>query len=158
MPQPMTSTAVRAILGQDTEEVFVVLLEIDHADMTTPLRVALNTEDVTSNGNLFTAFPFTIIPPSDESDRINAGRIVFIDVTREIRTELLSISSPPTVDAQVVLASDPNSIQIQWPKLLLNDLIVEGIQISGQLVIEDFSKEPFPAAIMSPGRFPGLHG
>ncbi len=63
----------QAAFLQDTDEVFLALLTIAHADISPSIRVVNNTENITSNGNLFTAFPFDIQLP-DEKRRFFEAR------------------------------------------------------------------------------------
>ena len=69
---PLTSApAIAAARAGETGEVFLVLATFTHDALTDPIRVANNTEDITSNGNLFKGIPFmfTLISDDDRQPR-----------------------------------------------------------------------------------------
>ena len=49
------ATARAALHAPETDEVFLVLLTIDHTDMAAPIRVCNNTVDVTSREDVWNA-------------------------------------------------------------------------------------------------------
>ena len=97
--------ATEAIHKTETEEVFLVLLELDHDDFNNPLRLVNNDVDIISNGNLFTAFPFEITLPNDEENIIPQAKLKIDNTDRQIVQAIRSIGSDPIdVLLQVVLA------------------------------------------------------
>ena len=65
MARTVSATLEAAVYEQETNEIFHILLEIAHTDMSATLRFVNNTEDVVSNGDTYTAFPFLIdFPPA----------------------------------------------------------------------------------------------
>ena len=100
----ISPTATEAIHKTETEEVFLVLLELSHALIVPPLRLVNNDVDITSNGNLFTAFPFEITLPNDEENIIPQAKLKIDNVDRQIVDVIRSIGTDPVdVLLQVVL-------------------------------------------------------
>lgn len=58
-----------------SDKAFLTLLTVEHTTLSTPLRIVRNNEDVTSNGNVYTAFPFEVELPNS-SDDINGAKLM----------------------------------------------------------------------------------
>ena len=71
MPRTVSLSAMQGAMAQETDEVYLILLDIDHADLPSTLRFVNNDSDVTSNSNLYTAFPFEATMPDDKDDNSN---------------------------------------------------------------------------------------
>jgi len=133
-----------------------VLLAISSDDFST-LRFANNTEDVTSNGETYTAFPFMVdVPPEASATQLPLSTLQIDNVSREIIEEIRSLSSPPTVTISVVLHSTPDTIEGgPWEFKLLN-ATYDASTISGSLGFEDILNELFPYGTFNPKNFPAL--
>jgi len=146
----------QAIYAQETDEVFIVLLEIDHADFASPIRVCNDSTDITSNGNVYTAYPFEIELPTDEDGDVPQARLIIDNVDRSLTEAIRSIQSPPTVRIMVVLVSDPDTVEIDLPGFVFTNISYDVMTITGTISIENFLNEPFPGDIFTPTQFPGL--
>lgn len=156
MPRNVSLAAIQGALAQQTSEVYLVLLEIDHANLGTPLRFVNNSENVTSNSNLYTAFPFAVVLPDDQESREPRAEIRIDNISREIIDEVRSLSTYPTMTLSVILASSPNTIE--WGPL---EFITQGANydantITFSLVYSVFAEEPFPYRVFDTINFPGM--
>lgn len=152
-----TSNALKAaVAGQETGEVFLFLLEIDHDNLVTPIRVCNNMEDITSNGELFVAYPFELALPSDSNDESPKTRLSIDNIDRSLMATIRSITSAPTVRIMAVLASTPDTLEVDLPGFSLVNISADAMAISGDLSIEDFTTEPFPGDRFLPSSTPGL--
>ena len=59
----LSSAAQAAVFAAQTGEAFLVLLELNHADLATPIRVTSDAVATVSNGDTYTPFPFFISLP-----------------------------------------------------------------------------------------------
>lgn len=151
------STAFRlAAFAQETGEVPLVLIEIAHDDLATPIRIVDNREDVVSGGNTFLAFPCSIVLPEDREDVLPTVQIVVQNVGREITDGVRALSTPPTVRIAVVLASSPSTIEIGWMEFSLSDVAWDALTVEGTFGPPPILNESFPALVYSPADFPGL--
>lgn len=158
MSRSLSSLAKQAINAQETGEVFLLLLTLSHASLGTPIRAANNLENVTSGGNLFTAFPFTIVLPHEQEDQPPKMRLVIDNVDRSIVTALRNLTSPPTIQLEVVLASQPNTIEATFPGFTLRQASYDQLVVEGDLALEEITLEPFPEGSFDPQSFAGLYG
>lgn len=158
MARSLPSTVVEALNAQTTDNVFLVLLTVSHPDFTT-VRLVNNTEDITSNGNVHSAFPFSIILPPDSEEFQPRIKVEVVNVTKLLIDEIRTIAGDTdraTVDIQVVEASDPDTDLITLTNFQMVEVSYDKDKISFLLVIETFLSEPFPSKSFTPSNFPGL--
>ena len=152
----VTTTFEGEAFAQDSGKVYLVLLEISHADLTSTIRVVNNNENITSNSNTFVKFPFDITLPDNKNGSPSAAKLAIDNVSFEISDAIRSISTPATVKIQVVDAANPNTIEVEFPNFLLTNVNWDVNSVSGDLTQEDFFIEPFPAGTFSPNAFPSV--
>lgn len=156
MSRSLSSVAKSAIFAQETGEVFLLMLTISHATLTAPIRVVNNTENITSNGNLFTAFPFMLTLPDEREDQPPRMHITIDNVDRQIVQAVRNMTSPPTIQLDVILASQPDTLEASFPGFTLRQANYDVLTVEGDLTLEDVVLEPFPALSFAPQTFPGL--
>lgn len=166
MSRTLSSAFTSAINGQETGEVVIALLTITHPDMSSPLYLSSDptvriSDDpllyaTASRSNSYIFLPFTFTLPDDKSDSTPRVEIVFDNINRQMISLLRSISSPPSVLMEVVLASSPDLVEISLPSMILSDVTMSDTTISASLVTDHLINEPFPAGAFTPGYFPGL--
>ena len=153
---PLSTAAVQAAFAQETAEVFLPLVTLDHADLAVPIRVVRNTEDVTSRGKFFVAFPFDIILPDQVEDRLAVARLTIDNVSREIGQAIRLVQSPLEVLVEIVRWSEPDVVEMSLPTLYLRNVTWDATTVSGELTVDDLSGEPYPVGRFVPSWFPGL--
>ncbi len=157
MSRTLSSTMLQTLYKQNTGEVVLILITIDHDDLVSPIRVTSDAIDTVSNSNTFVAFPFEIVLPDEpEGTKSPRATIRVSNVDRTIADTLRSISSAPTMTLQVVLGSDPDTVEVEWPGFKLRNVQITDLSIQGELDLDDFILEPYPADIYTPSTFPGL--
>lgn len=152
----LSATMVAALYGQETGEAFLVLLTIEHSSLASPIRVTSDSVNTVSNGNTFVPFPFEILLPNDPEDAVPTSRLRICNVSREITVALRTIPDAPTVKIQLVLASSPDTIEVEYSQFTLKSATYDASIVEGTLSGEDFLVEPYPSGSMNPEEFPGL--
>ena len=155
-----TSSAFRRMASaQETGEVLVALVDIVHASMPgSPIRVVQNLQPMVSQGNTYLAFPFSIKLP-DDTDGAHPEVMLSIDaVDQSIAAALraLSPAQPPAITVTLVLASQPDVIEMQMPGLILRGIQGDALTIEGQLVLDEADLETFPQGSYNQTDFPGM--
>lgn len=158
MTRPLTDTFKLAGFASATSEVFTVLVEITHADLPTPIRLTSNGEDVTSGGLLYTAYPFEIALPPDAADKVPKTTIRFANADLRITAALRSIETAPTMNVSVVLASDPDTVEIGPIPFVLRDATYDDMMVEATLSFERIYQLLFPCICVTPVTSPGLFG
>lgn len=153
MSRALSSAARASLYEQASDEVWLELVTIDHEDLSSPIRLVGNSEDVVSNGETFTACAFPPIPlPSDGQD------VTFIvdGVSQTILAAVRSIVTPITITLEVVLASDPDTVEAGPFQFQSRKFVFKAGTIEFSLAYEPLLQEPFPAFTYTPIDYPGL--
>lgn len=156
MSRTTSSSLKAAASAQETSEVFLILLEISHADITT-LRFVNNYTDIIGPGaETYIGFPFDIIIPSDDEQALSQIKLTIDNVDRSIMDEIRSLTSAPDISVSVILASDPTTIEAGPFEMKLRNVDYNASTISGNLQSDDILNEPWPGVSYVPANFPGL--
>jgi len=156
MPRNVSLPAIQASLAQQTDEVFLVLLEVDHPSLGTPLRFVNDSQDIVSELNTYTAFPFEVKLPDDQEGREPRAEVRIDNVSRELIDEIRSIQDPFTITFRVVLASSPSTIEWGPLEFLSQGVVYDANQITFAVVYSVFAEEPFPYQVFDTINFPGM--
>lgn len=109
-----------------------------------------------NEGNLYIAFNFSLQLPTDEADSPPVARLSIDNVSQEIAIAIRSITSPPSVDMEIVRAEATDVVEIPFTGFHLRNAQWDMNNVSGDLMVEDFMMEPYPSGTFTPSRFPGL--
>lgn len=159
MARPLSLALKQAMFSQETGEVFLAICSISHASILNgPLRVVNNLENMTSNGNVYTAFPFKVTLPAEGIDGSPRVRLVLDSIDRSIIQAIRGIppGDPPTVQVDLVLASQPDVIDISFPNLTLRNVDYDQYVVEGDLALDEDDREPIPYWSFTPQNTPGL--
>lgn len=153
----LSTAAVNAMMDQETDEVFLCLLTIEHETLPTPLRYVDDKINLVSRDNTYLGFPFAITLPDDDPERQPEARIEIDNTDRQIVETVRSLTSPPTISVEVVLAAQPDTIEIAFLNMKLNATEWDASVVQGTLAYEDVLNEPYPGKSFSPSTTPGLY-
>lgn len=159
MSRTLSSAFQAAARAQQTGEALLALISITHATITGgPLRFVQDLQGLTSNGDTYTAFPFEITLPEDSDDGLPKLMLKIDNIDRSIATALRRMppNSPPTVTIDLVLASQPNTVEISITDLTLRHISGDLFTIEGELRMDEEDLAPFPEGSLTPQEFPGL--
>lgn len=151
----MTDALATSAFAPDTADTWLVLVTIEHADIDPSIRVVCNTENITSRGEEFIGFPFDLTLPDSREDAPPRGRIVIDNASREIAEHVRNTTGAPTVTIEVIRAEDPDTVERSFPYFRLRNVKWDAGKVSGDLTVEDFTTEPYPAGTFTPAGFPG---
>lgn len=156
MSRSVSSLTRQALYAAETDEVFLILLTLNHPDLSVPIRVTSDSVTTASRGHDFVAFPFDLILPDDQDNRSPRARLVIDNIDRQIVQAVRALTSAPTVLIEIIRAAAPDTVEAQFVDFKLTNVSYDAHRVEGNLTIEDFTAEPFPAASFSPSLFPGL--
>lgn len=154
MSRNISSSLTSAINAQETSEIDLLLLTLSHSSITT-IRMVNNKTDIVSNGNTYTAFPFQTRMPNEKEDEMPQVKIQICNVDRSIINILRNIDGMPTCQIDIVLASNPNTIEASFP-FKLTQIDYNAITIEGSLAYEDVLNQKIPGDLITPQTNPGL--
>jgi len=156
-----------AAYAQNTDEVPVLLVTIDHVNLTVPIRVSTDNADTfdfegetvrgtISSGNNFVYYPMQITLPDDAENSVPSASLVIDNIDLQIMREIRQMTDSPTIKMQVVLASSPDIIEAEFDGFKFDTIDADALTINGQLSLDHFYKEPFPGTSMLPSNFSGI--
>lgn len=160
-----TKILERAVNAPLTDEVFIILITIDHPTLTQPIRVSndptqmlpsAQVRGTISQGDEYIFFPFDFSFPSQEANASPIAQIRIDNVSREISTVINEMNSAPSFDIKVVLASAPDIIELELPDFKLRNAEWNAVGVTGDITVEYFDQEPFPSGRFNPSGFTGL--
>jgi len=155
MPRTLSNAALASMNAQATGEVWLVLLTLSHPTLATPIRLVNNNEDVVSRGSTFLAFPFEVELPGEDPDQPPKAMLRIDNVDRRVVQTIRSITAPPTVTLEVILASAPNTVEVSFTNMTLRNAQYDTSTVSGELTFDSIYTEPVTLT-MTPSRFPGM--
>lgn len=135
----------------------VLLLEINHTDLGTPVRVVNDNQDLTSNGDIYTALAFRATLPDDLSQGQPRAQLSIDNVGRNL-TQWIEASGGAegaTVRMMQVRRSDPDVIE--WEVTMdLTDVSMDINEVSGTLSFTNLLDRPGITLFYRPENTPGL--
>jgi hypothetical protein len=155
MSRTLSPAARRSANAAETDEVWLVLLTFTHASLEEPLRFVNNYASVESRGDLFIAFPFEIELPGEDAEGLTDARIRIDNIDRQIVRAVREMAEPPDVTIEIVLASQPDTVEAAFDGLVMRDVGYDAVMVTGVLRFEQIMQEPVTLQ-MTPSRLPGL--
>lgn len=166
MSRTVSLTLRDAMYSQETGEIPVVLLTISHpsfaeiarlsSDPTTRLSDTPLQYGTVSRGQTYIFCPFSTALPDDIDQRAPTARLMVENVSRKLVEIIRSVSSPATASIELVLASSPNSVEIEYPSFDIRSASYNANIMTLELSIDALTEEPYPAGNFDPSAFPGL--
>lgn len=159
MARAFSPTAQNSLFSLDANgETWLVLLTL--RGKTDTFYVVNNNEDITSNGQLYSAYPFDITLPPDSLQKQPTVTLTIDNVSKILTDWIRNEFDPPEVAIQVVLASQPDVVEMNLDFLKLIDARWDAKTITGTLQVDDVFNAAFPSIgqTYTPPQFPGLFG
>lgn len=157
MPRNVSANAQAGMNAVSSRERPVILLEIAHPDLAAPVRVVRDTQDLTSNGNLFVAMGFDITLPDDLGEGLPRARLSIDNVGRELTTWLEASRGGQGATCRImqVMRSTPDVIEFDLT-MDLSNVVMTASRVSGQLGFDDTLNRPGVTLTYRPDTAPGL--
>ena len=111
---------------------------------------------VTSRGNNYIFLPLEITLPQEDEAQAPRCTLVIRDVTRHLTPVIRSLTSPPKVKLELVLSTTPNVVEVSFDGFYVTNFNYNRDQVTCELMMVNYEREPFPMHSFSPIRFPGL--
>ncbi|MFS1865171.1 DUF1833 family protein [Vibrio breoganii] len=149
-----------AISDDGNGEVFLAIMHIDGGG-SYEYHLVNNLEDMTGkSGQVYNAYPFDLILPSDTKGTIQTIQLTIDNVDRMLVNMLRNVSEPPKITLKVVVAStmDDENPEIQVDDLFLTNTSWDASTITGTLAVDSIFNQKFPSngEAYSPLQFSGL--
>lgn len=154
---PPTSEAIRRFANaRATSDALIPLLTITHPTFDQPARIAANTSDVISRGMRFVSLGFELIWPKVDGKSVPMWGVRIDSTDPDIRRKCQAATSPPGVTLEAVLASAPDTLEIQVTGLVLRNVTWDDVTLTGQLILDDATQQILPGHSYDPVQFAGI--
>ena len=168
---PLSPNAKIAMMAQETTEREICLLTITHPEFDQPVYLSTDATHylrddeesgtpiygTKSRGKEFLFVPVSPVLPSSDSETPPAGRFSISNVSNIISPYLLMVNERyPRVTVEVVMASDPDTVNQTWPDFDLTSASIDASNAEIQISMNMFNAEPSPWMRFTPAHFPNL--
>lgn len=148
--------ALRAMMAQETDEVFIACLKIEHPDIAT-IRLAYNTEPVVRVDGTYMPYPFQVNLPDQVENQIPQVTVTVDNTDLAVNDAIRTLTGTPKVTFDVVLASSPDSVEAGPFVADLQFATADAQTIQGTLGYEmDIFRQRVPGQSYTPANSPGL--
>lgn len=147
--------AVDQLYKSASEDPLLMLLEINFPD-TTDFFFVNNTENITSNGQVFSAMPFQFTLPSDTDQEVPELSITISNVGLELIDQLSSSTENVTGNVKIVFASVPDFVELTVDDMILKSINYDAKFITMTLGFDDILNIKIPHQTYSAVDYPGL--
>jgi hypothetical protein len=145
---------VSAINASSTQQAFLFLLTF--TTQTGVIRVVNNNVDITSRGDLYTAYPFQIVLDADTGDKQPEISLTIDNVDQYLVEMIRGFLDPPSVKLELVLSGTPDTVEKTVDYLRLGNASYDSLSIQGKLIPINILQRKFPAENYTATRFPDL--
>jgi len=162
----MRRLSLNARMMQDelvSDQIYVVLIEIDHPELPRPIRLSTDNADrIQAEPPIYGTRSYlwivaSALLPGDQDDTPAAATIALENLDREMVRLVRSFTAPATVAMAVVLASTPDQVEAEWTNLRIVSADTDAGEVLLSISREQIEMEYFPSGRMTRDRFPGLH-
>ena len=157
MPKEYSAQYKSTLAEVNATEAPLILLEINHPQLTQPVRVVNDTQDLLSNGNTYVGFPFRCVLPDDFENQLPKARLAIDNVSRDLMywIETTGGGQGSTATFKQVMRSNPDLIEWSIQMSLFN-VNVTMQEISAELGFENLFGKPAISLRYTPTTSPGL--
>lgn len=159
MARTLSNTLIAKINAQQTDALVLALLTIRHADIST-LRMVNDVTGITSNGEFYFPFPFSIVLPTESEEAVPALQVSVSNITRDVvsaaRTIAGSRDGPAMGDVYIVDAAEPDTWIANYRNFEIRAVSYDAETLSFDLSVDSLLNKPFPAMTQTPHRVPGI--
>lgn len=157
MPRNLSPLALQSALARQTGEAWLFLLEIEHPDEPQPIRWVNDTAEIIHLGETYEPYPFELQLTLDDEERIPEVGMRLDNVERALMALVRQSDVAPTFAIKIVLASQPDVIEVEMVGLSLLEITYDAYSVEGTLYPDDLLDTRYPRDVVSiAGGFQGL--
>ena len=156
MPNQLSPQLLAQLYAQESSDPFLTLVTLSHPSFAQDIRLVNNQVDITSRGDIYTAFPLKITLPMDDGESTREVTLEMDNVGLTFVDELRTVTDLITVKLELVLASIPNDVQVSFEDLKISSLSYNKTRISARLFLDNFLNTELTSEQYTPKNFRGL--
>lgn len=157
MSRTISTDLLKELYKTQTDEIFLSLLRLSHPDWGSDIYLVSDSEDVVSNGNTYTSFPFNVSLPTEDAEKPQSSTtLTACAVDRSLIEILRGVSSEITAYLSFTTKSDPDTLIYGESRFIIPSASYTDTTITASLTLEPILSEPIPKDTFTPTQFPGL--
>lgn len=154
---PYSAAANKKINSVSADELPLLLLEITHADLGAPIRVVRDNEDITFEGNVYTALAFDATLPDDLANKLPRANLAVDNIGREMVQWLEASGGGQGAQCRMIQVMRSDPLTIEWEITMdLSNLSIDMLRVVGELSFDDLLNKPCVTLTYTPSVAPGL--
>lgn len=171
MSRNVSAAFKAAAFAQETGKVVAALLTVTHEDDPETYRFSSDpTQRLDGSGAAQPVYgtvsrgdeylfltPFQLLLPDDQDRSAPSARLRLSNIDRELITLLRSFTSPAQFLIELILADDPDTVEVTFPLLDLSAADYDAAEVELSVTVDALADEPYPADNYDPSGFPGLY-
>lgn len=154
----VSAPALRAMLAQETAEVFLICLTISHPTFAAPYLLVNDYNPLVRASGTFQPYAFDASLPNEQDDQLPQPVITIDNIDNEVLKAVRTCPLPrPTLKMELVLASSPDTVEAGPFEFSVLSAPYNDATIQAAVGFEDdFLNTAFPAATYTPINSKGL--
>lgn len=145
MARQVSLRALTATLAEETGDAWAILLTITHPTLSTPFRITSYGVTVTSRGLTFLPFWFDVAFPDELAGEFAATELTLDAVDVSVLAALRAAGTTrPLVSIEMVLAGQPDTVEMSAPDLELSTFQFVADRIVAQLTPPEVLNVRYP--------------
>lgn len=152
-PRSYAIATVQELAAQETDEVFLELVEINESSLPEPIRVVNNPQAITSQTNVYAAAAFGINLAGESDAEVETVRLRVDNVDRLLVAAVREAVGIPTVNLRIIRADDPDTWLVDM-KFNVETANVTMAAIEAVLTYDNAYNRRFPRHKITPYTFP----
>lgn len=152
----LSTAFLDAVMKNNTDEAFLLLITISHPALGDPIRVVANNQNIVSRGWTYVGLPVEAELPGDEDDSPPVATLKIDNINQDVVKKARTIRTRADVTLEIVLEFDPDYVEVELPTFQLVKVDYDELWVNGELQVDDLASEPYPYATFSPAKFKGL--
>jgi len=122
----LSADGLKALLSQETGEIFLSLLTIDDDSFDNPLFFVNDNTDLDYNGDTYLGYPFKVELPGEEEETSPMTKLSIDVVDQQITNIIRNLSKSPDVTLEIVRKSiDPDTLDY----IVASEITIGGFKI-----------------------------
>ena len=155
MSRVLSNALLAQLYGQESNDPFLILLTMTHDSFDT-IRLVNNTVDIVSRTQTFLGYPFRIVLSPDDGEQSRNISLSIDNTSLELIDELRQVTTAIGVKLELILASDPNTVQIEIADLEIQNISYNKSTITATLVLDGFLNQEMIGERYIPTKYIGL--
>lgn len=156
MANSLSPELLAQLFSQESNDPFLMLVTLSHDSFAQDIRLVNNTQNITSGGNVFQAFPMSIRLPVDDGETARSFTIEFDNVSLFLIEEIRQVTTQISVSIEMILASLPDDVQMAQADLVIQNISYNKQRVVAQIVLDNFLSTEVTSERYGPLNFPGL--